>query len=83
MKVVKVRFSSSVLLTQLCHESISPPMTIDDIIKRTGWSRRTIYRRMDHEGFPRPVAFDGTKKLWDQADVERWLVERESDDGRE
>jgi hypothetical protein len=35
-------------------------------------SRASLYRRIADAGFPKPVAFTGTKKLWSRREVEAW-----------
>lgn len=45
---------------------------IHRVCRMTGFSRATVYRRIEKEGFPRP-RLKGRKGFWSRALVERWM----------
>ena len=43
---------------------------------RTGLSRSTIYLRVSHGTFPRPVSLGGRAVGWVEEEIQSWLAER-------
>lgn len=58
-------------------------MRLADVLKKTGKTKRTIYRWMDEPDmlFPRPEIFRGVA-LWNPHDVEGWWADHQSHLGR-
>jgi prophage regulatory protein len=51
-------------------------LTIDDVMKVTGYkSRSTIYRLMHQNRCPPPVVIGGGRVRWRAGEIERWLQE--------
>lgn len=49
-------------------------LTIDDVLRLTGYkSRSSIYRRMRHQDFPRPVVLGGGRIRWRSGEINQWL----------
>ena len=51
-------------------------LPIDDVLERTGLSRRTLYQEVSDSRFPRPVQLTARRVGWPEADVEQWLVDK-------
>ena len=49
---------------------------LKEVINRTGLSRSSIYRLAEH-GFPKAVRIGITAVGWIEADINRWIAERE------
>jgi prophage regulatory protein len=49
---------------------------LKEVIDRTGLSRSSIYRLAEH-GFPKSVRIGITAVGWREADINRWIAERE------
>jgi prophage regulatory protein len=43
------------------------------VLERTGLSRSTLYRKIEHGTFPKQVRISERCIGWREADVERWL----------
>ena len=57
----------------------NPPirmLRLPEVQARTGWSRSTIYVRLDQGRFPRPVSLGGRAVCWIEAEVDEWMRER-------
>ncbi len=42
--------------------------------ERTGLSRSTIYLRMTHNEFPKPISLGGRSVGWLEQDIDEWIV---------
>ena len=51
-------------------------MRLQDVIKATGLSRPTIYKRMASGGFPRPVPLGERAVAWVSDEIEAWILAR-------
>lgn len=51
----------------------SRPLRVLDLLRITGWSRATLYRRIEQDGFPSPIGKDGSKSLWAPQQVRHWI----------
>ena len=49
-----------------------------DVMFFTTLSRHTIYRHVKQGIFPRPIK-QGSKLLWRESQIEKWLSERETE----
>jgi predicted DNA-binding transcriptional regulator AlpA len=49
------------------------PLRVLDLLRITGWSRATLYRRIDQDGFPAPIGRVGSKSLWEARQVRHWI----------
>ena len=49
---------------------------LPDVKKATGLARSTIYKKISHQEFPRPISL-GTKSVgWIEADIQGWIEGR-------
>ncbi len=48
-------------------------ISTSDIGRRLGVSRERARQLINGEGFPEPVQEVGRTRLWDPADIERWI----------
>ncbi|MGP4686522.1 AlpA family phage regulatory protein [Agrobacterium tumefaciens] len=48
-------------------------LPIEEVIERTGLSRRTLYQEISDNRFPRGVQLTKRRVGWPEADVENWL----------
>ena len=51
-------------------------LRLPEVLARTGLSRSTIYVRLDHGRFPRPVSLGRRAVGWIEAEVDEWIRER-------
>ncbi|MGR9349949.1 helix-turn-helix transcriptional regulator [Rhizobium leguminosarum] len=51
-------------------------LPIDDVIERTGLSRRTLYQEISNNRFPRAVQLTARRVGWPEADVEKWISDK-------
>lgn len=49
---------------------------VNDVMKITGVSRTTLWRRVRDKGFPPPIKLGPTSVGWVLDEVENWLRER-------
>lgn len=49
---------------------------IDDVCRRVGFSRSTIYSLMERDQFPRPVPLSATRRAWVASEVAIWIQQR-------
>ncbi|OOR98865.1 DNA-binding protein [Haemophilus paracuniculus] len=49
---------------------------IDTVIKRTGLSQRTIYRRMKEGDFPQNINIGGNVVVWLESEINQWIAEK-------
>lgn len=49
------------------------PLPVRDLLRLTGWSRATLYRRIGQDGFPLPIGRNGSKAVWDPQQVRYWI----------
>lgn len=47
---------------------------LPEVIKRTGMSRSTIYRRIDQGRFPTQIEMDGNIAAWRECELAEWLA---------
>ena len=47
-------------------------MSIHDVMEYTGFSRKTIYRRLDQGEFPDPIRF-GASNRWDWTELRKFV----------
>ena len=56
------------------NQSISLLLTIDDVLRMTGYrSRSSIYRLMKRSQIPLPIMVGGGRVRWRSGDIEHWL----------
>lgn len=48
-------------------------LRLPDVKKRTGLSRSTIYLRMSHGGFPKPIPLGGRAVGWIDSEIDEWI----------
>ena len=51
-----------------------------EVQHRVGLGRSTIYRWMAEGKFPKPVQLGGYAVAWAEADIDKWISSRVSDD---
>ena len=51
-------------------------LRLPEVKKTTGLSRSTIYARISHGTFPKPVNLGGRAVGWVEAEIEEWLRQR-------
>ncbi|WP_042778690.1 helix-turn-helix transcriptional regulator [Sinorhizobium fredii] len=51
-------------------------LPIDDVIERTGLSRRTLYHEISEGRFPRSVQLTSRRVGWPEADIEAWISDK-------
>ena len=51
-------------------------LPLPEVLARTGLSRSTIYVRLDHGRFPRPVSLGARAVGWIEAEVDEWIRAR-------
>lgn len=49
---------------------------IDTVIKRTGLSQRTIYRRMKEGNFPQNINIGGNVVVWLESEINQWIADK-------
>ena len=49
-------------------------LPVDEVLNRTGLSRRTLYQEISASRFPRPIQLTKRRVGWPEADVEGWLT---------
>lgn len=56
------------------NQSTSLLLTIDDVLRMTGYrSRSSIYRLMKRSQIPLPIMVGGGRVRWRSGDIEHWL----------
>ena len=53
---------------------------LKEVQHRVGLGRSTIYRWMAEGKFPKPVQLGGYAVAWAEADIDKWISSRVSDD---
>jgi prophage regulatory protein len=48
-------------------------LPIDEVIDRTGLSRRTLYQEISEGRFPRPAQLTARRVGWPEADIDDWI----------
>lgn len=48
-------------------------LPIDEVIERTGLSRRTLYQEISEGRFPRPAQLTARRVGWPENDVNSWI----------
>lgn len=48
----------------------------DEVCRRTGLCRTTIWRKVRDGEFPRPFTLSGRIKAWTESDLENWFEAR-------
>lgn len=48
---------------------------LEEVINKVGLSRSSIYRRIENEGFPKPVLLGGRASGWLESEVDDWLMQ--------
>lgn len=58
-----------------CSTPITLLLTIDDVMRLTGYkARSSIYRRIHRQdGFPQPIVLGGGRIRWRSSEIEQWL----------
>ncbi|NTE44172.1 helix-turn-helix transcriptional regulator [Agrobacterium pusense] len=51
-------------------------LPIEEVIERTGLSRRTLYTEMSEGRFPKGVQLTSRRVGWPEKDVESWTAEK-------
>lgn len=51
-------------------------LPIDEVIERTGLSRRTLYLEISENRFPKGVQLTARRVGWPEADIEAWIAEK-------
>lgn len=66
-------------MVQKQQQDPSPSLAIlrlPSVKARTGLSRSTIYLRVSHGTFPRPVSLGGRAVGWVESEIQQWLEQR-------
>ena len=63
---------TSVIEQEECRQV--PFLRLPEVLERTGLSRSTIYVRLDHGRFPRPVPLGGHAVGWIESEVDEWTA---------
>ena len=48
-------------------------MTAREVMERLRFGHRTLYRKIEQEGFPRPIRFNVNCVRWRERDVVAWV----------
>ena len=48
---------------------------LPELVRRTGMSRSTIYRRISEDRFPQSLPLDGNISVWRESEVAAWLAD--------
>lgn len=48
---------------------------LEEVINKVGLSRSSIYRRIENDGFPKPVLLGGRASGWLESEVDEWLMQ--------
>jgi prophage regulatory protein len=48
-------------------------LPIDEVVQRTGLSRRTLYQEISEGRFPRPAQLTARRVGWPEIDVDAWI----------
>ena len=64
---------------QSSEQSNSPPipikaLRIKDVLEKTGLSRTHTYRLIERGDHPKPLQLSERVFLWDEADIDEWLI---------
>ena len=51
-------------------------LRINEVCKKTGIGRSTIYRMMQHGEFPKPIKLGKKISGWLEEDIDQWLREQ-------
>lgn len=51
-------------------------LPIDDVIERTGLSRRTLYHEISEGRFPKSVQLTSRRVGWPEDEIETWLSDK-------
>jgi prophage regulatory protein len=51
-------------------------LRLSEVIMRVGYSRPSIYRKIDHNEFPAPVNLGGRAVGWIESDIDAWIESR-------
>ena len=51
-------------------------LPIDEVIERTGLSRRTLYLEISESRFPKGVQLTARRVGWPEADIEAWIASK-------
>lgn len=54
-------------------------LKIEEVVKATGLSRRTVYDEIAAGRFPRPVQLTARRVGWPASRIETWIAERIAD----
>lgn len=49
-------------------------LAVNEVLDRTGLSRRTLYQEMSESRFPRPIQLTARRVGWPEQDIENWLA---------
>ncbi|OHV18606.1 AlpA family phage regulatory protein [Rhizobium sp. RMa-01] len=56
--------------------SISKFLPIDEVVERTSLSRRTLYREISENRFPRSVQLTARRVGWPEVDINTWIANK-------
>lgn len=51
-------------------------LRLQEVERRTGLTRPTIYRRAKDGTFPKPIRLGGNSSGWIESEIEAWLADR-------
>jgi len=51
-------------------------LRIQEIVQKTGLSRRTVYTEISEGRFPKPVQLSSRRVGWPEDEVDAWLAEK-------
>ena len=54
-------------------------LRLPEVIRRVGYSRPSIYRKMNSAEFPSPVNLGGRAVAWIESEIDAWIESRVSD----
>lgn len=51
-------------------------LRLPEVIRRVGYSRPSIYRKIDRTEFPAPVQLGGRAVAWLESEIDAWIESR-------
>jgi len=51
-------------------------LRLPEVMRRVGYSRPSIYRKIDNTEFPAPVSLGGRAVAWLESEIDAWIESR-------
>lgn len=58
--------------------NLDPFLRLPEVLRVTGLSRSSVYKRISAGNFPRPIKLGERAAAWRQSQIARWQAEREA-----